>query len=621
MAKITNTVRQFKGYINSVEVTNIPDTGYLVAGSKNVVVSKNKTVAQRSGYEEYATYTGVLTGGSKGSFTWMTSRGDFFMVKKIGSDLLLRMTKNDGFKWVKIPVGNVTGIDPNSKLQFSKIWDPIDLIDRLVFSAGGNKKFFSWSGKIAEVESVDVGASTVTFTKTLGEIGINPAIPNTLHFFKDVNKNISFTGGSGKTLTGIFGDVTDLVVGDILTGALSQHNVSSYSPDIYKVTAIGVSENRVYLSSDTSYVVLVSKDSAFDDFTASNTIGSGKKLTLDDNIIAFVNGREGEMLAFGKSDSIFKINFKQSSDLTKEMSVVSRLMSSSQQGLISPLANVKEKNSLFYISRNKTLEKVDSTFNEQDFSNRALSFSTLIENDFLNTDFKDSSVIVWNNNIVVLAPEDNVMYIFDNEPNRMFWQAPIQFSGIVFGDLSIDENNNLIGHDRDTPNSYQLFTGRNDNGLAIESEAVFAYQDFGNRYGNKQLTVFAQDGYISANGVLERYLDFDFEGSRGSVGYSFRGDEMDYIYATDFESGGLGKAPLGERTLGGSTLVPAGELRRFRYADSIPMQNQLFYELRVRYRFKTLSGTWELVSYGNDAKITNDEMTDITRPNPQIVVV
>ena len=77
------------------------------------------------------------------------------------------------------------------------------------------------------------------------------------------------------------------------------------------------------------------------------------------------------------------------------------------------------------------------------------------------------------------------------------------------------------------------------------------------------------------------------------------------------DSGGIGKAPLGERSLGGTSLVPTESQRRFRYADAvIPVD---FYELRVSYSMSTLDGSWRLVAHGSDTITTDTQINDITR--------
>ena len=367
---------------------------------------------------------------------------------------------------------------------------------------------------------------------------------------------------------------------------------------------IGVQRNQVFVSSRTSRIVLVSDATDYTNFTTSTAVGGARELTLDDNGAGFLSSKKS-MVIFGQENSIFNITKTISADNLKEYWEVERLATSPQQGLISPLAKIRVKNALMFITREKTLDTVEFIENISD--EQSVPISDLVKNDFDTYDFTGASISYWERNIVICIPAENLMYIYDLQ--RKIWQAPITWSGATIAMCSVDENGNLIGHDAFNDSSFILFSGTSDNGQAIESKAVFAYNSYGDRFALKRMTKYSQDGYISPNGVLKRTLQFDYRGARGIDEKEFEGISS-FVY-NDPDSGGFGKAPLGKRTLSGSSMSSAEELRRFRYADSFPPKE--FYELLVSYEMKTLNGQWRLVAHGSDVRATNSRANDITR--------
>ena len=594
MSEIKDFIATYSGYTNRLEVTNTPDPSFLVAGSQNVLLDWQNSLSSRRGFTILG--TAGSAGGVKGEFTWRTNRGDFYTGRQIGLTLQVKRTDAEGVvSWATIH--NSSGGDEFSAelATFDTVFDDTNKIDRLVFAAG-NVKFFTWAGATASI--VSSTATTIVTNRDLGAAGF-PATGDVV-----INgTTYSYTGITTNTFTGVSDDPTGEDVDSFINSPVTATAIASI-PANFTCDYIGVQRNQVFLNSKTSRIVLVSSAVDYTDFVTSTAVGGARELTLDDNGAGFLSSKQS-MVIFGQENSIFNITKTISADNLKEYWEVERLATSPRQGLISPLAKIRVKNALMFITREKTLDTVEFVENISD--EQSVPISDLVKNDFDRFDFTGASIAYWERNIVVCIPAENLMYIYDLQ--RKLWQAPITWSGATIAMCSVDENGDLIGHDAFNDSSFVLFSGTSDNGEAVESKAVFAYNSYGDRFGLKRMTKYSQDGYISPNGVLKRTLQFDYRGARGTYEKEFEGIS-DFVY-NDPDSGGFGKTPLGKRTLSGSSMLFAEELRRFRYADSFPPKE--FYELLVSYEMRTLNGQWSLVSHGSDVRATNSRANDITR--------
>ena len=594
--KISNIIKKYSGYTNRLEVTNTPDPSYMVLGSKNVILDWLNSLSSRRGFSILGG-VGAL-GGVKGRAKWRTSRGQFYNFRKVAQKVQLLRTVGTVKSWVDLPFVDGTSFLPVSGqiTTFANIFNDTRKIDEILF-AGGNVRFFSWSGASGSVVSSAVG--TITLDSGLGAKGFT-ATGNVY-----VNGVVyAYTGITGSQFTGVTPSAAGLAVGAFACEGVKSNAIASI-PANFTCDYVGVYRNQAYLGSDTSRMVLVSSAINYTDFLTSTAVGGPRTLTFDDNCAGF-EASKSSMVCFGKTESIFVIKYTISADQTKEFFEIERLATSPNQGVISPLAKIRVKNAMMYITQERTLDTVEFVENISD--EQTVPISDLIKNDFDSLNFTGACVDYWQRNVLVSIPASNVCYMYDME--RKVWQAPIVWNGATIGMFSVDENNNLIGHDAFKDQSYLMFSGTSDGGAAIESVAVFAYDNFGDRFALKQFTKYVQDGYISAGGVLTQVIDYDFRGKKGSITHTFSGSELSYVYNVT-DSGGFGKAHLGERPLSGSSLLPSEEDRRFRFGDSFPPQE--FYESRTTYSMSTVDGTWRLVAFGNDAVITNTQINDITR--------
>jgi hypothetical protein len=607
MTNFENTLtKTFAGYESRQEVTN-SDPAFLVEGSQNMLVDWQGSLVSRKGNLIQGD-EGTDGNGVRGAVTWRTSRGDVYVLRRHGTKLEVRLATVSGgittYSWHAISSALVDcGEEVVSEM--ATVWDDTNKIDKLIFPSF-SESITEWSGALIEVASVTSNTITKTGTRTFGSHGFPATGSITIN-----GVDYAYTGGAGTTtLTGVTPNPTagPVIAGNIGTAAVKTTN--SAPPDhpwdaTFTIDFVGVFRNQLYIGNKKSRVAYASDALDYLDFTSSTAVGGARMFTLDDVCAGFMPTKDS-MIIFGQTDMVMTIKFTVSADQTKELMQITRLETGSQGGVITPSAKIRIKNAVMYVTKEKTLDTIEYVANIAD--EQTLPISDVVKRDFDSFDFTDATIVYWNRFVVVIIPMSSKLMLYDVA--RKLWHSPISFANTTIGCASVDEDGNLIGHDYYKNESYHLFTGRNDNGMAFNTKAVFAYNNFGSRFGIKSFNKYAQDGYISSNGKLERVLDFNYKGQSNKITKMFAGGEK-YAYQVEDEST-FGKTSLGARTLAGEPEEVVEDERRFRYIDSVtPSQ---FYELLVTYQMTDiLDGFWRLVAHGGNVSLTASEPNDITR--------
>ncbi len=597
--------KTFAGYESRAEITN-SDPAFLVEGSTNMLVDWQGSLVSRNGNLIQGS-EGTLGEGVRGAFTWRTSRGDVYVLRRHGTKLEVRLTTVSGtvttYSWHAISSA-LADCGEEVISEFATVWDDTNKIDKLIFPSFV-KGITEWSGALIEVASVTSNTITKTGTRTFGAHGF-PATGTII-----INAvTYTYAGGAGTTtLTGVTPDPTagPVIAGNIGTSAIV--TTTSAAPThpwdtTFTIDFVGMYRNQLHVGNKKSRVTYYSSNANYLDFTSSVVPGGAKQNILDDTCAGFM-ATKNSMIIFGANDSLSVLKITLSADQTKEFTEVNRLETSSQGGVITPSAKIRIKNAVMYVTKEKTLDTIEFVANIAD--EQTLPISDIVKRDFDSFNFTDATITYWDRLIVVCIPMSSTIMLYDVA--RKIWHAPIVFANTTIGCASVDENGNLIGHDYYKNESYQLFTGRNDNGLAFDTKAVFAYNNFGSRFGIKSLYKYAQDGYISSNGELERVLYYNFMGQTQSIAQTFSGSNP-LAYQIEDEST-FGKTPLGARTLAGEPEVETEDERRFRYIHNVtPVQ---FYELLVTYQMTgIIDGFWRLVAHGGNVTLTSSEPNNIT---------
>jgi hypothetical protein len=597
--------KQFLGYESRAEITN-SDPAFLVQGSRNMLVDWQGSLVSRKGNTIQGA-TGSLGEGVRGSFTWRTSRGDVYVLRRHGTKLEVRLSETTGgsttYTWHAV-ASSLSDCGAEVISEFATVWDDTNKIDKLIFPSFV-KGITEWSGALIEVASVTTNTITKSGTRTFGSHGFPATGTISIN-----GTTYTYTGGAGTTtLTGVTPDPTGVVAaGDIgnslvvtTTSAAPTHPWDS----TFTIDFVGVFRNQLYVGNKKSRVAYASDALSYLNFTSSTAVGGARMFTLDDTCSGFMATKDS-MLIFGQTDMVMMIKFTVSADQTKELMQIIRLETGSQGGVITSSAKIRIKNAVMYVTKEKTLDTIEFVANIAD--EQTLPISDIVKRDFDSFDFTDATITYWDRTIVVFIPMSSIVMLYDVA--RKIWHSPISFANTTIGCASVDEDGNLIGHDYYKNESYQLFVGRNDNGDPFDTKAIFAYNNFGSRFGIKNFYKYAQDGYISSNGELVRTLDYNFKGQTQSLSKTFNGGES-FAYQVEDEST-FGKTSLGARELAGGPEEAIDDERRFRYIDNIPPVQ--FYELMVAYSMSNvLDGFWRLVAHGGNITLTSSEPNNITR--------
>lgn len=598
MAEKYTLTQEYKGYVNKPEPTNI-DSKYIVKGSVNVVVNIDGSIGSRKGTTEIATTILEESTPIDTEKNWLTSRGDYFTLKRYGTKLDIIYTDTDGIDKIERLHSSLT--IGASKGEFAIIYDKTRVIDKIVL-ATGTEKLWMWTGAFVEVSA----ATATTMSVASGTWG-SKGFPATGTLVVD-GVTYTYTGGaSTSTLTGVTPDPTT-TVGKKAFEPVIEETLTSVSAD-YNIDYVGVYRNQLYLGSDTSRLVPVSSGIDYKLFTLVLTRAAGdpNEFTLDDNSKGFMATKQS-MLMFGANNTVMEVKYALSADQTREAFTVDHVINGDNQGSLSARARVSVGGNIYYINRDLQMDVIQITSSLTQSAD--VNPSELVQNDFDSFDWTDSQMKYWKKSILVIIPKNNTMMMFDLD--KKLWQSPQVFQNIDLGSVSVTKDNRLIGHSYTKNVSYILFdeTTNSDISVAIPSKAIFAYNQFGDRTGLKAFNLYYQDGYISPSGELTRTVLFDYNGAGGTDAKTFTGTETAFISDVE-DSAGLGGAALGERPLSGAG---AGELvteKRFRYVDSLVASD--FYEMRVSYEMEVTEGSWRIVAHGPNVNMQRNSGNELVR--------
>lgn len=371
---------------------------------------------------------------------------------------------------------------------------------------------------------------------------------------------------------------------------------------------IGVQLNIVSLASTKSQMTFGSETSDYTNFTLTDPRASGDpyQQPLTDGCctcIVPVDSTSDTLntlntLVFGSGlDSFDQIDFHMSQDNTQELLRIVRYKTAKGAGLISKGAICPIKGTTVYISREPALDTLSSSSLESPEGKKNVPISDPIKTDFDTYDFTSAHLIYWKRALYIALPAHGLVLIYDMM--RSLWQPP---QTIPVSRLAII-NDQLYGHSSIANETYQLFTGTNDNGVGIPQIARFAYNNGGTRQRLKNLSEYWTDGYITANGELDYTIYFGYGGANGTASMTILGNDAAVVDMQDATP--IGDEQFGEVPFGGSPFNPinglpgAGTpLQRFMQIDTASPND--YAEHFVEYRMNTMDAQFALVAHGSD---------------------
>jgi len=581
-------VEDFKGYMNKDDITKLPE-GYLVSGSKNVVSTDGRTIASRMGYTIDGAANTVLT-PIESSFDWNTNTGVERNLRGYDDELEVRTTATDGtvtWRRVKDSWGDVA-------FDFATWWDISESQDVLLF-VNGDANIYAWSGCVVQIGATT--ANTITLLDTTSTWAEQRAFVNggVLTYDKKLTINgtiYTYTGGeTTNTLTGVTADPSGEASGSYAIQTVTTFtNKPASSALSFPNDYIETLNNQVYIGSSKSNSVFVSKNTNFTDysFASPRLPGTGMTLTLDSYCSGFSPEEDVMYISSGK-DYWFQTAITLSADILNENLTVKRLKTAPQQGA---QTIGKIKNSTVFVSQEPTLDFLGKVENITTTQSEAISDP--IKKDFDAYDFTNAHIKYFKNNLYIALPNESTLLIYNVE--KGYWEAPWFLPAgrlaIIDGDLYL--------HSNSVPETYKLFSGYNDNDNAMESKAIFAYQNYGNRTNLKSFTKKYTEGYIEKNTTLTRKDLYDWKGSTSTQTQTITGQDSTTIQIGSESE--LGQVPLGQNPLGSDTVDT--DISKFR-VDKITSKID-FYEKQTEFSSNDIDQRWEILAYGEDLTLSSN---------------
>lgn len=446
----------------------------------------------------------------------------------------------------------------------------------------------------------------------------------------------TYTAMYGHTLIGIGTDPTipAYAAGVVIHQAPIETALSSMAAisATFGPSLIGCGRNnQVYLGASNSNNLYISKVNSYTDYgftTPVRVVGEGFLIPLDSPPVAFVSQEvnNDSVLAYDLyisqgTNTWGIIRSTLSSDLSKETLQYIRLKVSALQGAQSSRMVSKMKNEIMFIGHDNVANFLGLM--SYQFVAAIVDFSFPIIDDMNSYDFTDASIFYYRNFALIAIPKAGVIRMYnmtdqtgqytsftrdmeDVTKQPWFWEAPITFplSGfyVVDGDL--------YGHSYVSSESYKLFTGGSLNGQNIIGNATFAFDDKGDRTQSKASDELWVEGYISQNTTLNATVAGDLDTAQQTQTVTIVGSDP-AIVAFGGGAHSLGKNNLGSQPLGGAEVISSTLPAWFHVIKTY--NEASFYLEQLSFGTNGVDFDWELITFGTNAKFTNEGNNDITQ--------
>lgn len=409
-----------------------------------------------------------------------------------------------------------------------------------------------------------------------------------------------YTGGEDTgTLTGLSG------VSGVSAGDIAMQAIITTTPDglaDFKTDLVSMYNNYVFYGSKTSRHYFCSKSTDFTDFTHSTPRipTEGFEGDFDSTPTAFVPD-EDVFWVSGRKDDWYKITFTLAADQTSESLQVVKLKTATGQGAQSQDVIINMKNQTAFLSFEPTIDTLGNIPNLLNTST-AVPISDDIRDDLLTYNLEDAHGKFYQNQMFIAYPRQGVVSIYNTQYKH--WQPPqeLAISRIALIDIDGSGTQRLCGHSSVTNESYLLFDGYNDNGIAFPIDMIFGYDNFGTRFSTKHCDEFATELYASENTNITHSVVFDYEGATGIVSFEIKGSD-ESIRFKPVETGGFGKHKDGDEPLGSLT-TPIEDLSKLRPVDCTPVKD--FFERQRKYSSNSIDARFSLIAMGENVELSEN---------------
>lgn len=624
----------FKGYHAREDPTTL-QPNILVSPSQNVVIKESGRISQVKGYTLDGSSSTTIDSGILSYFDFDNFKGNrrnmrVGFLTTAGNDGKLQYRYVDSLgtvSWINL----MTGLTVVKNICFCNYWDNTALIKYVLWVDGSNN-IFKWNGAVTTFASATATTLTKQGTNTWQQEGFTSTGSITIG-----GVTATYSGGYGTTtLTGVSVDFSATAVAaeihqtpvttalSVMTGILA-----TFAP-----TVIGNGrQNQVYVGSSSSNNLYISKVNDFTNYSFSaptRIVGEGAIIPLDAPPTKFiaqeVTAAEGGVSAYDMwiSEGISTwavIRATLTSTATERLEHI-RLKTSPLQGAFSERMATKMKNHIMYIGNDNVASFVG--YISYQYIPTIVDFSYPIINDMNSYDFTDGSMFFHKNYAYVSVPKSSLIRIYNmtdqtkdqfsqykaiEDVTQMpwFWETPVNYPVSGF---YVTADGKLGGHNYTTSESYLLFSGGSFNGQDITANATFAYDDKGDRTQSKASDEVWVEGYIGQNTDLTITVSGDLDACRTPQTAIVEGND-NAIVCFGSGAGSLGKNNLGTQPLGGFNTLSSTLPAWFHVSKTYPQVPS--YLEQISFDSKGVDLSWELITFGTNAKFTREGNQAITQ--------
>lgn len=600
-----------KGYRSKSDPTNT-DEGFLIQGSQNVLINDTQSnddgavggkVVTRGGMELFA-QANDANYPALSEFVWKNHNGDERFLKQENG--VLKYYDDDSGEFEEL----LTGLSTTYPIRYSTYWNNTAVIDVLVF-VNHSGLVYEWSG--ARGTLLSVAAGTIT---------INELADSEEGFFAAGSIRIKDTGGTWRAAVytsvagAAFTVTTDLTSYTFATNAPVIQVVRSSAPTLQATygqltyDVIKTLQNQILLGSESSRLIYISANAdnsgalPLFSFSSPRLPGQGALTTADDVVIALeIDDNQKQVIVFSGKNQVYRGFFEVSPGSTadRENFTIKPLLVAEGQGAISQELVGKIKQSIVWVSNNKELVELGQVENLP--SPQARPISDAIQPDFDSATFTNGQVKFWRNYLMVTAPTDGKVWIYDVEDR--FWNPP-QIMGVRL--LSI-YNDLLYGHSNAVNETYKLFTGVNDNNNPISFKAHFAYRNAGLRANLKNFDKYFTELYIQSNTKVQVSILYEWGGAKGIQTWELDGADQTFQF-TPSASAALGVNSLGTNPLGGQ-LEEGESTPKHRRFKKLALKD--YFEYGFRLESEVDDAVFQLLSHGANVSVSDSKPSLITK--------
>lgn len=266
------------------------------------------------------------------------------------------------------------------------------------------------------------------------------------------------------------------------------------------------------------------------------------------------------------------------------------------------------KNQILFISN----EPIFNSFGPvQDIlgSAQIVNMSDPIRNDMNAYNFANGQTYYDNYYIYITIPEEGVVRMYNCQ--KEYWEAPQILPVSRFYKVQ-GQATTIYAHSFLTNESYQMFTGYNDNGQPINAVAAFPYvsQEGGESFQKKAFNKIYVEGYITPNTVLTNTINYEFGGWLSTTNQIIKGNDTKILRGTILD-GSIGQNPLGQEPIGSILNLPSiSTIPKFRVIKTFLMQ--YCFENQIVFSSNDVDQQWAILRFGFGISAADDQPNEIT---------